>query len=187
MMTHKRRTLWSGTARSAFPAYLLVLGFLAAGCGSTAQVSTEYNPSTNFSRFHTYSWRKGAGGGNSSLDERIVKAVNRELQKKGLREVAKDGDLGVTYYVSLEKKLDVYAWDYLNGPYWSYWNRGVYGPTELREVPEGKVVVDLIDSQRNQLVWRGMSVDQLVRDEDDLEGHISYVTAEMFESFPPDK
>ncbi len=187
MTTHKGRTFSRFNSRSGVAAYLLLLGLLAAGCGPTAQVSTDYNAATNFSRFHTYSWRKGTISGNSLLDQRIVSSVNRELQKKGLREVAKGGDLNVTYHVSLERRLDVYGWDYLNGPYWSYWNRGFYGRTEVREVPEGKIVIDLIDGRRNQLVWRGMSVDQLTRDEGDLESHISHVTAEMFEEYPPNK
>ncbi|MGH7466699.1 MAG: DUF4136 domain-containing protein [Longimicrobiales bacterium] len=162
---------------------LLVLGWLCSGCGgSAARTEVDYNPDVDFKRFGTYSWRDGTPSPNSLIDQRIIDSVDRELRKKGLREVARGGDLRVTYHVSFDRKLEVYSWDYLAGPYWSStWARR----TEVRAIPEGKLVVDLIDGRHNQIVWRGVAADELTASETDMESRISYVTAELFEDYPP--
>jgi hypothetical protein len=155
---------------------------LGAGCGTPARTGVEYNPKANFHRYQTYSWRPGTPSASPLMDERIVNSVNHELQRKGLRPVANNGDLKVTYHVSLERRLDVVSWDYLDGPYWTdYWARR----TEVREIPEGRLIVDLIDSKLNQIVWRGIATDELTSTESDIESHVGRVTEEMFEDYPP--
>lgn len=180
MLTITRRESWRPQGRQlrAF----LFLCCLTAGCGSPARTSVDFNPNADFGRYRTYSWRPGTPAPSSLMDERIVSSVNRELQRKGLSRVASGGDLKVTYHVSLERRLDVFSWDYLDGPYWTdTWSMR----TEVREIPEGRLIVDLIDSRRNQIVWRGVATDVLTSSETDMESRIGDVTSEMFEEYPP--
>jgi uncharacterized protein DUF4136 len=170
--------------RASVGARLLIVGFLATACAQTARTVTNYDPSANFSRFHTYSWRQSTPTDRGLMDERIIQSVNRELKRKGLIQVEQGGDLEVRYFITVDERLDI-SWDDLDSPYWSFWDRRLHGQTIAREVPEGTIVVDLIDARENQVVWRGVSVDELNERNGDLETQISFVAAEMFEDYPP--
>ncbi|MGH7462500.1 MAG: DUF4136 domain-containing protein [Longimicrobiales bacterium] len=185
----KRRAALFFAKRSRIMVGLLAIALVGAGCGTTARTSTGFDSGADFSRFHTYSWRNGTSAANGEVDKRIVDAVNRELQRKGLLETESGGDLAVLYHVSFERRLDIVAQDYLDGPYWRDWTRLPYAREvrEIREIPEGTLVIDLVDARRNQLVWRGISVAELERDEEDLDRNIGFVTAEMFEDYPPEE
>ena len=47
------------------------------------------------------------------------------------------------------------------------------------------MIVDLIDSKLNQIVWRGIATDELTSTESDIESQVGRVTEEMFEDYPP--
>ncbi len=70
-------------------------------------------------------------------------------------------DLEVAYYTSLSSQLRMYntGWGYGGyGPRWGYgygywpgWNM-----TTVSTYLEGTIIVDIIDREQNQLVWRGV-------------------------------
>jgi hypothetical protein len=173
-----------GNGQSRFAPFVMLV-LLMAGCGgSSARTGVDYDPKVNFRDYRTYSWRNGTPSANSLMDQRIIRSIERELRRKGLQEVSSGGDLRVAYHLSFDRRLEIFSWDYLSGPYWSdTWSRR----TEVRAVPEGLLVVDLIDGRRNQLVWRGVATDELTESETDMESRIGYVTAELFEDYPPDR
>src|SRR5262245_46458009 len=184
MKAHDCRRPRSAHQRASVGASLLVMGLLAAGCAQTARTVTDYNPTANFSRFHTYSWRINTPADRGLMDERIIQSVNRELQRKGLVQVDQGGDLEVTYLISVGQRLEMsfpqldgVSWDDPNNPDWPFRNRPLYGQsTTAYGVPEGTIVIDLIDARKNQVVWRGISVDELNETNADLETQISFVT-----------
>ena len=152
------------------------------GCGSRARTAVEYDPAINFKNYRTYSWQRGTPAPIGRMDQRIVRALDRELQKKGLQPVASGGDLEVSYHISVGRALEVATWDYPTSAYWT----NTWGlRTDVQVIPEGLLVVDLIDGRRNQTVWRGVALDELSASETDLESKIGYVTAELFEEYPP--
>src|SRR5262245_6876769 len=105
MKAHDCRTARTVAKRVSVGASLLIMGSLAAACAQTARTVTNYDPSANFSRFHSYSWRKGTQVDRGLMDERITQSVNRELQRKGLVQVEQGGDLEVTYFVTVGERL----------------------------------------------------------------------------------
>jgi hypothetical protein len=184
MKAHECSTARPVVERVGVAGRLLTMGMIAVGCAQTARTTTNFDPSTNFSGYRTYSWRAASRVDRGPMDERITRSVDRELQRKGLVQVPQSGDLEVSFFVSVDQRLDI-SWDDLNSPYWSFWDRRLHGQTTAREVPEGTIVVDLFDGRKNRLVWRGVSVDELDAETGDLETRISFVTAEMFQDFPP--
>ncbi len=73
-------------------------------------VKTDYVRSVDFSRYRTYAWKSGHALGGSEilpleLIEKYVRpVVTRELNAKGMKEVAENPDVFVTFFVGLDEK-----------------------------------------------------------------------------------
>ena len=88
--------------------------FCAQACTSI-DVKTDFDPSTDFTRFHTFAFAgltditKTGLLDNSLTRKRIETGVSRELTKKGLREVKMDErpDLLVHYWLGTKDKQRV--------------------------------------------------------------------------------
>ncbi|MBX6363001.1 MAG: DUF4136 domain-containing protein [Gemmatimonadetes bacterium] len=174
----------AGAVRRVAGAGLVVVGGALAGCAHEPATQVMVNPSIDFSRYHTYSWREGTPPPSKLTDMRIMASVEKQLADRGLRRVDHGGDLAVTYHLSTEKRLDITTYDYVNGPYWNYY----WGPggtqTVVKEVREGTLVVDLIDRKRNELVWRGIGMDRLPDNPRHVAKRVDDVTEQMFDQFP---
>ncbi len=136
---------------------VLPLGLLGllAGCSSIS-TAADYDRAADFSHYRTYSWREVDDVPNPLLDQRIHAAVDRALTDKGLTQVEQGGDLTVVYHGRIETQNRVEMWDpawgYLGGWRWSQPERGI---TMVREIPVGTLIVDLVDTKTNELVFRG--------------------------------
>ncbi|HET9982683.1 MAG TPA: DUF4136 domain-containing protein [Longimicrobiales bacterium] len=172
-------------ARGVAGSVLVALVAALAGCAHRAATNVAYNPSVDFSRYRTYSWREGTPPPAKLTDIQIMAGVEKQLAERGLRRVDHDGDLTVTYHMSTEKSLDITTYDYVTGPYWStYWYPGGT-QTVVKEVKQGTLVVDLIDRRRNELVWRGIGTDRLPNNPASVARRVDDVTEKMFDKFPP--
>jgi hypothetical protein len=158
-MTHQRAFLVSAVIAALF------------AC-STVQVRQDYDPSQDFSMLRTYSWlpKPQEQTGNLRLDnpllhDRIVAAVDRELQTKGYTKVEDvKPDFYVAYHLASQQKLDVRTIDY--GSSYGVWGPagwGGVGWSETYAVPyeEGTLAIDVIDLAKRKLVWRGIGVGRL--------------------------
>jgi len=83
----------------------LLLLVIPCGCASV-EVSTDYDPSVDFSRFRTYAWvpspppRTGDVRLDSPLLEaRVRDAVEVEMAERGYRKVSENPDLLVAYHL----------------------------------------------------------------------------------------
>jgi hypothetical protein len=184
-----------------------LLAAAAVGCGSL-HVNTDYDPSTNFSQYHTYSWHDGTPAQDPLTDKKIVAAIDGQLQAKGFQKVDAGGDMTVTYHASQGQKVDlntVYSsstWGPYGygayGPYGRYWYGRPWGyggigyssttaTTTADTIHIGTVVVDILDGKTHSLVWRGVASDELNGDPKDLDNAIRKGAAQMFKDFPPRK
>jgi hypothetical protein len=186
-----------------------IVGVLAAlGCASSLHVRTDYDPSTDFRLYKTYSWHEGTPAQNPITDRKIVIAIDGQLLKKGYTKVATGGDFTVTYHASTGQHVDLntvyttqtwggYGWGGgAYGPYGRYWygrpwGYGGYGvgtstaTTTADTVTTGTVVVDILDGKSHQLVWRGVGSDAINGDLATLDKAINAGAAKMFADFPP--
>lgn len=182
-----------------------VLIAAAIGCAGSLHISTDYDPSANFSQYHTYSWHDGTPAKDPLTDKKIVAAIDDQLQQKGFNKVAAGGDMVVTYHASQGSKVDlntVYtssSWGPYGygryGPYGRYWygrpwgyNYGYSSATTTADtVHTGTVVVDILDGRSHELVWRGIGSDELNGDPKDLDKAITKGAVALFKNFPPKK
>ena len=155
-----------------------------AGCASTASVATDYDRTADFTAPKTYFWREGTRLPNPLMEERIMQAVDANLQEKGLRRVDDGGDLTVTYHASAEKSVDIQTFD-TGYPYGCWGGCMSTSSTTVRPITTGTLVVDLVDSRTNRLIWRGQGSDTITDDPAETERKIYEIVGRMFAEFPP--
>jgi hypothetical protein len=99
---------------------------------------------------------------------------------KGLERVESGGDLHIAYQVAIDKEKQFDGWG--TGPRWYGGGRVTTSTINI-----GKLVVDMYDPGKNQLVWRGAgekTVD-LKQDPDKNYQNLQKVVAKMFKNYPP--
>lgn len=159
----------------------LVLSFLAAlGACSSMQVHTDFDEGVDFTEYRTYRWdmkqTRNRKDINSLLDKRIRDAVDDELAAKGLERVEAGADLVVTYRAGVREKVDVTSTWYA----WGYRRRGV----RVDRYKQGSIVIDLIDPDMKQLVWRGAAVG-VVDASDKSQEKVAEKVAKILAGYPP--
>lgn len=165
---------------------LLIPACVGALCLAAADVSTDYNHKTDFSRYHTYSWI-GVRSGNPLWQDRIKGAVDSELAAKGWTRVASGGDASVSAFGRTAERDTLQT--YYNGfPGWGW--RGWGGMTTTQVIPErvGNLTVDIFDGNTKQLVFRGMASETVSSTNPEKNEHkLEEAVQKMFKHFPPEK
>ena len=186
---------------------LLVLSWVLAGCAGIPRASNEYtyNTSVDFAQFRTFGWysaevpKPRAGGAgpqfNLLLDERVREAVTSELFRDGLQPDTEKPDILVAYDLAVDSSqvpgLE-YTFPEGFGYGYSYWfgYRFRYSPTSLRnyrsvnQYPAGTLIIDLIDPDTNQLIWRGVKEAGINPTSQDME-RINLAVADIMAQYPP--
>lgn len=155
-----------------------------SGCGSSMQVNTDYDKAANFSAVKTYSWREGTRLPNPLMNDRVIAAVDAQLMKKGMQRVDSAGDVTVTYHAAASESMDVQTFS--TGGYYGCWG-GCMGTTSttVRPVTTGTLIVDLVETSSNKMLWRGTGSDTVTGDPQDSERKINEAISRMFSNFPP--
>lgn len=136
-----------------------VIGFLLFMLAAPSQaqtVQTDYDRSFNFSALKTFNFAaqrrepRDPLAGDSLNSGRIQSAIESQLTAGGFaKQAAERPDFVVAYYVAAKDKLNVQ--DYSIGP--GRW----FGRRDIRvdQYTEGTLIVDFIDADTRQLIWRG--------------------------------
>lgn len=161
---------------------------LAGACLLFASVSTDYDKSADFSKYHTYSWI-GVKAGNQLWQDRIQQDVDQQLTAKGWTKSASGGDAAVSAFgsTSTQQTLNTF-YDGLGGG-WG-WRRGWGGgmgesTTTVENTPVGSLVVDVFDGSSKKLLWRGTSTETLSSKPDKNDQKLEKDVENMFKKFPP--
>ncbi len=166
----------------------------AMALAATPKVTTDSDPSANFSGYKTYYWSAKPDGGSPLMQQRVVDGVNQRLQALGWTLSQTDNaDVAVAAHVATQQKqsLDTF---YSGTPMGGWgWRRGWGGPgfntgmatTDVHTYDVGTLIVDLFDNKSHQAVWRGtMSAtvpSSPTKANDELEKGLD----KMFAQFPP--
>jgi hypothetical protein len=145
---------------------LLVLIVISAGC-SSLKVSSDYDKTTDFTEFETFSfygWAKGSEAVLNRFDqERIEDATRGELEKRGMRFVEKGGDAVVSLFIVIDQKTSTTAYTnhYNMGGYgYRYgWGYGMGSSTTTYhdyDYNVGTLVIDVFSSKSKDLIWQGV-------------------------------
>jgi hypothetical protein len=121
------------------------------------------------------------------INDRVHRAVQRELTRKGLREVQPNAnpDLAVRYWANSQVQVNVATTDNW-GPYGpclgTYWGF-MYDTMSASSTREG-MLVDLIDAKNKDLAWRLYLVRKIVKvDKDWQKADLDFTKG--LDSYPP--
>lgn len=160
-----------------------------AGCASN--VVTDYNSGVVFGDYST--WAFAADADNSSfvsLDgNRVQSAVARELNRKAMSKVEEsEADLLVSWQIVEQERLEQSGLGLGLGFGTGNFGWGLSAPPPVREVKEGKLVVELVDAKSEEVVWRAASRRYLNENQspENRRKLVDEVVAEMFTKYPPE-
>lgn len=184
--------------RTATCTAVLATIIFVLSCSSTS-VRTDHDHEADFSTYASFAWFSDADGdqpsaatGNQIIDRRIRRSIAARILSKGLTQAPPDtADLLLTYYVSLDRRLRMYStgWGYgwgWGGPHWGYgyscWPG--WGYTTVSTYHEGSIIVDIVDREKEQLVWRGVATRVLGKKSSSVE-KIDQTMGRLMAGFPP--
>jgi len=174
----------------------IALPFLAC---SSSRIQSDYDYETDFSSYSTFAWYQtevsdGPTQGPSQIvDGRIRRAIAENVQARGLTQVESgEADLLLTYYVSLNSQMrfNTTGWGYGYGWGWGPSWRFGYGfwpgwtTTTVHTYHEGTIIIDIIDREKNQLVWRGVTT-RVLGKKSHSDEKIDQSMSRVFVDFPP--
>lgn len=178
-------------------ACLMITLVLSLSACSEFKVQTDHDSTADFSAFKTFGFagladvNKGGIYDNSLTKKRIESAVVRGLTGKGLRQVGLDErpDLLVHYWMDVQDKqrlesggTSVGVARYRGG---YGWGAGYGGGVTTYEYKEGTLVLDLVEPDKKQLVWRATIVGTLQDSTKDNVELGNKAIAKAFERYPP--
>jgi Domain of unknown function (DUF4136) len=170
--------------RKIFASLGIVL--LAAAASFGQQVKTDYDRTTDFSQYKTYSWEKVQTQDPLWVD-RIKAAVDASLAAKGLTKVPSGGNLAIVAVEMTrnQQTLDTFYNGFGGGWRWG----GGFGDatTTVENYKVGTLVVDLFDANTKKVIWRGSSSDTLSDKSDKNIKNLDKAVQKMFNHFPPEE
>ena len=155
-------------------------------CSSVYDVSYDYDKQTNFGGLKTYNWLpKPPEAEIDSLNlERIRNAVNAQLESRGLRISSENPDFLIATHAGQKKQTIIIDRGYGSGPYWGAWGGG---PVKTYSYEEGTLILDFVDAESKNLIWRGSARAALnpATTPEKKEKLISEAVEKILKNFPP--
>ena len=170
---------------------------LLAGCSSVS-VTSDYDPSADFSGLKTYKWVKLQGTGDALekaplVMKRAMVAVDKALVAKGYDKVdTGDPDFYVAVHAGVKDKVNVTNYGYNYGGWYGGYG-GRYGAggsnVDVSYYTEGTIFVDIIEKKGDafELMWRGAGKGTVNPPSDPVEAQAKAddIAASILEQFPP--
>ena len=143
-------------------AAMFVASFILCSVAEAQKTSAAFDEKVDFSSYKTFAFDK-EGARNPYVNSLIVEAVARELTSRGLTKVDSDPDVQVVYLAATVPNLQVQ-----NVPFYHVVNptySGMVGSATMNmwDVTTGTLVIDLLDTKSDRVVFRGTITDVLQR------------------------
>ncbi len=173
--------------RNYLPVLIIAL-MLLAGCAPVPtkdiQVDVQSDPKANFSGYTTYTWLGAAEIVNDphgqweppqfDADVEIMFLIDRELRKRGMSENTAGPDLVIAFAAGIDMEA-----------------LGLKVDTKtkmefLENVPQGGLVVVLVDSRSGFVIWIGVATAELQESPDmqTVKARLDHAVTQMFKKFP---
>lgn len=158
-----------------------VLAFFVISC-NTVQVTYDFDKTTDFNTYKTYNFHQN-GIDKLELNDldkrRIISAIEANLAMKGFTK-SETPELFINVLASSKDKVNIDN-GYYGGYYGGYWG----GPSRVYQYTSGTIIIDIVDNQKNILIWQGagsgLNVSNLNTKADDIPKAIEEILAK----FPP--
>ncbi|KAB1067942.1 DUF4136 domain-containing protein [Tamlana haliotis] len=174
---------------------------LFVGTSSFAQIKSDYDKSTDFSKYKTYSfkgWEKNSDKILNDFDKkRFLDALKNEFSIRGLSYVESGADAVITLYLVVNNKTSTTAYtDFNGGMGYGYgmrrgwgWGMGpgmVSSTTTYNEddYKEGTLVVDMYDTSGKNLIWQGVMTKVIKDNSEKRDKTIPKYIKKLMKKFP---
>lgn len=161
----------------------------AAGC-ATMSVSSHMEPGLTTSGYRTFAWGTPdpLPTGDPRLDQNpffkdhIEGEVEKQLATRGFTLTDQNPDLRIHYHAVITPRLDVNRIDHEYGY--------CYDPectARVLEYEQGTLVLDIVDSRTNRVIWRGWAqhtIEAALKDQDRMAKDITEAVQRMLARFP---
>lgn len=164
---------------------LISLFLIFTGCSS---VAIDYQPGSRFDQYRTWAYSDPDAEAVPLDAQRIKKAVQKYIGTTGLEKASQDeADLLVRGRVVDTSRLERSGFSFGLGTRHDNLGFGLVTAPPVREVEEGKVVVEMVERTSNQVIWQaegrrhltpGMSPESRTE-------LVNKLVREMFEKYPP--
>jgi hypothetical protein len=178
--------------------FALCLAVLGLAACSAVTVTTDFDPSTAFDKYHTYALKQSKEKLtlSPSSEKAFLDALHNNLAAHGLREVTDNADLLVLSYLRTKEKVVVYqsnGYGYGGYGYGGYGYGGYnYGAwtgvspnyTDVSQYTEGTLIIDFVDTKTKKLVFRGIAEGAVSDDPQTNAQHITEAVDKIMLKFP---
>lgn len=150
-------------------------------------ITYDFDSTANFSRFRTYAWIMGTSVPDALNHQRVVAAISAQLGAKGLTRIDREAnpDLYVAYHASFDRDLQITGFGSGWGGYRLPGSRS--GSARAEEILKGTLLVDIMDTRTQVIVWRGIAANDInvQAKPEEREKNINKAAAKMFKNYPP--
>ena len=170
-----------------FP-FIIALIFLTA-CQSV-RVVTDYDKVAFFKSYKTFGFHKeGVDRAEiSDLDKRrILKAIETTLLEKGFTK-SDTPDLLVNFFTKEKQQVNIYNNNFNSFGWGMGWGWGPYFGSQynVSNSTQGTLYIDLIDTNRKELIWQGIGRGNLTTSVKHKDERINTFVASILEGYPPE-
>jgi hypothetical protein len=177
-----------------FIGVLAAAAALAAGCANHPEIRTDKDPTANIAAPKTFGFFNPLATDKARystlVTARLKAAARTQLEQRGYVYSEETPDLKVNFFVNVQDRQDVRTTTPAGRGFYGYrlgyraW--GAY-PYDIETVSykQGTLAIDVIDSNRNTLVWQGVAQGRLdAKTMKNPTPTIDKVVGEIFASFP---
>ena len=165
---------------------LVAVSLFLTAC-STVSVTTDYDRTTDFGQYKTYTLAPSTDkiGLSPSSQAALEESLRAGLIARGISEVRDNADLHVVSHVSSQEQTVVFPGaggaPYFYGRY-GMWAGGPYY-ADVSQYTEGTLILDFIDAKTQKLVFRGTGTDT-VSDPETNAKRVREAVTKILEKFP---
>jgi hypothetical protein len=183
--------------------YIFLVALIIAGCGSSVSVTSDYDKTTDFSKYKTFSYYGWADNSDKILTQfdknRIESAFKSEFSKRGMTSNQNNGDAIISLYIVVDQKTSYssYTNHYNNGMYGGmYAGRYRYGysvgygmgssttTTTENNYAVGTLIVDVFDAKDKKQIWQGIGKKTINKKKNKREERINAAVAKIIKEYP---
>lgn len=167
--------------------FLLLL--LCVGCSST-QVIYDYDTTTNFNKYTTFSFFEDVGAGLNNLDvNRLLEVVESELNNLGFKK-SKNADFYINFSVEKQAINNGNRVSLGIGSGGRNVGFGISGgiPIGVKKINE-ILTIDFVDAKTDQLIWQGVATSK-INEKTTPQQRVIYfkeVIKKILSKYPPEK
>jgi Domain of unknown function (DUF4136) len=163
---------------------LVTLAAAATLACSTMNTAVDYDHTISWSNYKTFQVMVGTQSPITFTQKNIDDSITQALVSKGLQPTTTNPNLLVYPHVVLTQEKQFNTMSMGGFGYRGWGGMGGMATTTEQNIPIGTLIVDLVDPNTKEMVWRGTAQDQVTGTGQD-QGTVNQAIQKIFANFPP--